>query len=217
MSARAIVPLLLVILTRPAFGAGASPVSPGFPGPGFERIAQERGVTVYKDKRADLIRLAAEGVFRAPVSDVERVLVDYDHQVGTIARLSESRILRRAPNALTVYQRLNLPIISDRDYIIRVTMGQTGEVRWINFYSIPDPAIPPRRGVVRVTRHVGSWQLTPVEGGRATLARFHTDIDLAGWLPLWLAKPKAGKEVPQVFSSVCHLLQRSEVRSLSCR
>jgi hypothetical protein len=217
MAVRSVIPFLLASLTNPSFGAEATPFSMSFPSAGFERIAQERGVTVFKDKHADVIRIAAEGVLRAPLSDVERALLDYNHQVGVIARLSESRILRRGPNRFTVYQRLNLPIISDRDYVLEVAVGQTRDVRWISFRAVNDPTVPSRSGVVRVSRHVGSWQLKPAEGGRATLARFQTDIDLGGWLPMWMAKSSAGKELPQVFSSVCHMLDRSEERSLSCR
>ena len=42
----------------------------------------------------------------------------------------------------------------------------------------------------------------PLDGGRATLARFMVRIDLAGWLPKWMARSGSGKEVPELFKQV---------------
>jgi Polyketide cyclase / dehydrase and lipid transport. len=170
---------------------------------GFEVIARERGVTVYQHKDAKNIRVAAEGIINAPPEQVAQALLDYEHQRGVIKRVSESKILEHKPRFLIVYQHLNLPIISDRDYTLFVTWGTSGKLRWIVYRAITERGPPEKDGIVRVTEHDGSWQLTPLGiNGENTQLRFQMTIDLAGWLPRWLARSKAGDEVPDLYASI---------------
>jgi hypothetical protein len=201
--------ILFVALLFPfALRAEKIPFSIPFQSIGYEQIKYSAGVSAYKHKKSENIMLGAEGRIAASPEKVMHALLDYPHQVGVIARLSESRVLQQGANWIRVYQRLNLPVISDRDFILQVSWGQEPkrEVRWIAYRAISDPKIPPRDGIVRVNYHEGSWQLKPLDGGRATWLRFQVTIDLAGWLPKWMAKSSAGKELPALFGEVCQLL-----------
>lgn len=205
--------LLLGFIMVPAAHAEWIPISNSLTPHGFERIAQRRGITVYKHARSAVIRLGAEGRIPYPPAEVERVLLDYRRQVGNIARLSEARVLKQGNRWLQVYQRLNLPVISDRDFTLHVTWGKSRQgLRWIRYRSSTAAGPAPRKGVVRVSDHRGSWQLKSMEGGRATWARFQVRIDLAGLLPRWLAKSGSGKEVPEVFFSLNKLLVQQRMR-----
>jgi hypothetical protein len=115
-----------------------------------------------------------------------------------------------------VYQRLNLPVISDRDFNLKVSWWEKAGVTFVTYKAIPRGDRPPRDGVVRVSHHVGSWQLKPVSDGRQTLARFQVEIDLAGWLPKWMARSGSGKEVPELFGSISEMIRKSRYRSESC-
>lgn len=173
---------------------------------GFEQIARTHGVTVFQDKDSPVIRLAAEGVLGASPQAVLASLIDYDHQVGVIARVSEIRILERGPSHVVVYQRLNLPVIDDRDYVINVTWGGSGDRLWVKYHAVTDRGPAPQDGVVRVTHHDGSWQIRPSGDGASSFVRYQFSMDMAGLVPKWLTKSTAGKEVPNVFSDVCKLL-----------
>jgi len=175
---------------------------------GYEQIAAKDGVTVYKHKTSDIIRLAADARIDAPPEVVGEALLDYRGQIGVIKRLSESRVLSRGKNSLRVYQRLNLPVIDDRDYTLVVRWRREREVLVIHFKTTTEGAPAERKGVVRVPYHEGSWQLRPVDGGRRTLARFMTTIDMGGLLPKWLARSGSGKEVPKVLASVNSMVER---------
>jgi hypothetical protein len=179
---------------------------------GFERIAHRGGVTVFKHKHSDTIRLAADARFKASVDEVRRALLDYEGQVGTIDRLSEARVLGRSGRSLLVYQRLNLPWISDRDFNLKVVWWRQGGTTWIAYRALSRGGVP-ETDAVRVKRHTGSWQLKPVNGGRETQVRFQVEIDLGGWLPMWLARAGSGKEVPGLFASIDSMIQRSRYRS----
>ena len=202
--------IALLLLAFPAAGAFAqelTPFSQNLESEGFLEIDREFGVKVYKDPESDVIRIAAEGRLAATPKQVFKAVLDYEGQVGVIKRVSETRILEKGPGWMLVYQRLNLPIISDRDYTLYVTWGAEGDNLWVNFrssYMGPEK----RDGIVRVIEHYGSWQMKPVNNGRFTLARFQVRIDLAGSLPKWLARSGAGDELPELFQNIRRMLVR---------
>ena len=170
---------------------------------GFELIDHEQGVHVYKHTHSQLIHIAAEGFFQANVDQVQQVLLDYERHVGKVERVSECRIMRRSRDSLLVYQRLNLPVISDRDYFLTVHWGERNGVHWIHYFTNKKRQ-KPRSGIVRVTRHRGSWQLRSTTKG--TLARYQSQIDMAGMLPLWLARSGACDEVSGLFVAIRSML-----------
>lgn len=181
---------------------------------GYERIAHKHGVTVYQHKTADNIRLGTEGVLNAPPEQVAHALVDYERQRGKIGRLSEVRILGCRPGQLSVYQRLNLPVIDDRDFNLQVRWGRLGAGYWISYWAVPR-GVAPREGVVRLSTHSGTWQLQPLPGGKATQVRFMVDIDMAGLLPKWMARSGSAKEMPILFQQVNRLLGEPD-RRIAC-
>jgi hypothetical protein len=175
------------------------------PRPGFEQIAKTRDVVVYKNNTSDVIWIGAVGLIPAPPELVYQALLEYDRQVGKIGRVSEARVLAQEENVLFVYERLNLPVISDRDFVLRVTHGHDPTKRWIHYQAVTDRGPGPRPGIVRVTRNTGAWELVATQGGSATIARCEFRIHLGGMLPLWLAKSRAGSEIPHLYSEICKL------------
>ena len=148
-----------------AVGSGA-PSGIELPRKGFELIANQRGVAVYKNNSSDAIWIGAVGLIPAPPDQVYAALLEYEQQAGKIGRVSEATVLSRGPNALYVYERLNLPIISDRDFVLRVTHGEDAARRWITYRAVSDRGPGPRDGIVRVVRHDGQWELMPTQDGR---------------------------------------------------
>jgi hypothetical protein len=172
---------------------------------GFEEIAREHGVTVYKDKNSDIITLGAEGRIPAPPRRVQQALLDYPRQKGVVEALREVRVLKRGPNWLLVYQRLALPVIDDRDFTLYVKHGEHDGMLWVSYVARSNAGPGEQSGVVRVTNNRGAWELEPIDGGRATRVRYEMSIDLAGSVPMWLAKSGAGDEMPKAFASICRL------------
>jgi|GEM_PF-3282175 len=175
---------------------------------GFEEIDREDGVTVYSDPDSELIRAAAETRLDVPPDVVLQSVLDYEGQRGVVKRVSRSQVLSRSPGRLLVYQRLNLPIVDDRDYTLEVTNGRDGDVLRVTFEVAAGRGLPELDGVVRVPHHSGSWQLKPLDGGRATLVRFQTCIDMGGMIPRWLVRSNTAKELPNLFRDLCLLIDR---------
>lgn len=216
--------LVLLAISQSVACAGASPapttpptaeLTPGqplsrivFQSPPFERLAEDGGVVVYADSSSDLIRVGAEGRFPAPPEQVLAALLDFPRHAKVLDRVSESRTIAEGPNWLRLYQRLSLPVISDRDFTLQVTWGERDGWRWIRYRATrKGPA--PLDGVVRVTHNHGGWDLLPTDSGKATLARYQSNLDLAGSLPTWMSRPGAIDELPSLFLSMCGLLPES--------
>jgi hypothetical protein len=174
------------------------------PPAGFTLVASRANVTVYRHPEGPGVELYAEGDIAAPPSQVLAVLLAYERHPQFVKDVAESRVLRREPAALWVYQRLDLPVLADRDYTLRVTWGQEGNVLWTHFVCDNEQGPPPRRGVVRISLHEGRWLLEPIDGGKATHARYQVRLDLAGSLPGWMARGQAAKEVPALFEGIRH-------------
>lgn len=198
--------------TPPPRGLALPPDSAGGPPRGlrlaearFERVAKVDGISIFEHPTSDLIRIGAEGRLPAPPSEVQKVLLDFPRHADVLERVAVCRILSRGPNELSLYQRLELPVVSDRDFTLRVTWGEAPARRWIRYRAVR--AGPPAEdGVVRVTRNHGGWDLLPIEGGRATWARYQSNLDLAGSLPVWMTKSGAVDELPSLFRAMCRLL-----------
>ena len=185
------------------------PWSEPLTGRGFEKLFDEDGVSVFRHRRSALVRLGAEGRFGVPPDELRRVLLAYERHGKGLKRVVESRVLERGAGWLLVYQRLNLPVLDDRDHVLFVTWGEDDDrTLWTRFRAVNDQGPPPRDDVVRLTHHRGSWQLRAIDGGRATAARYQVSLDLGGLLPGWLARASAGDEVPALFGELCRLLDR---------
>jgi hypothetical protein len=172
---------------------------------GFKQMGERAGVTVYR-RHAHAIDLAAEGDISAPPEVVRKVLLDYANHTKWVHDLGESRVLEQGFHTLSVYQRLALPMIEDRDYTLQVTWGDDGDARWLRFHTT-NAGPPPHKHVVRMPLHQGSWQLIPIDGGRRTHAVYRVEMELGGAMPMWLARGRACKDVPGIFEQI-----RNQVR-----
>jgi hypothetical protein len=186
--------------------AEKTPLSVALPSAGYELVSSKDGVRVFQDRNSDDIRIAGEAELPAPPAAVREVLLDYDRHAGFVPRLADSRVLSRGLDSLLVYQRLRLPIVSDRDFTLRVRWGAEAQVLWIVYEGLRVGGPPPVDGVVRVSVHSGSWQLKPIGNGKTTFARYQTRIDLAGWMPKWLARSRAANDVPGLFAAIRRML-----------
>jgi hypothetical protein len=169
-------------------------------GQGYEKVGERDGVTVYR--RPDhAIDLAAEGDIDAPPDVVRRVLTDYASHTKWVHGLVISRVLDQQPRSVVVYQRLDLPMLDDRDFTLHVTWTDQGASRFIHF-TTTDRGPRPQKGVVRIPIHEGSWELDPVDGGKHTRALYRFRMELGGSLPMWMARGRASKDMPALFNAI---------------
>ena len=170
--------------------------------PGFKHVGGKYGVEVFRDMSSPVIDLYAEGDIEAPPAVVRDVLLDYANASKVTNNVSESRVLEKDEHEILVYQRLNLPIISDRDFTLRATWGRQGRDLTMQ-YGVDNTLGPaPHHGVVRLSTLQGSWLLEPIRDGAATRARYRVQIDLGGSVPRWMVSGGAAKDLPKLFQGL---------------
>jgi START domain-containing protein len=103
-------------------------------------------------------------------------------------RVKEKTFLRETDDEHWTYERIGIPVIADRDYVLHVKLEQpasTGRCE-IPFESIEDPSRPKVSGVVRMSLH-GRWTIVPSGDGKA-LVTYVVSSDPGGSVPALFAK-----------------------------
>jgi hypothetical protein len=103
---------------------------------------------------------------------------------------------------LTVYQRLDMPLIDDRDFTLLVRWIDDGDGKWLRFETANDRGPGVRKHTVRVAVNEGSWRLQPIDGGRATFAVYEITVAMGGSFPTWMGRGRAADEVFSVFTTL---------------
>jgi hypothetical protein len=176
----------------------------GLAEPGYVPVGGHDGVSVYMRKDSGTIELAAVGELAATPAEVQAVLLSYEEHPRIIKALAESTVLARAPGALVVYQHLKLPVVSDRDYTLRVTWTP-GVPSGTAFRVVGDEGPRPMKKRVRMTVLEGRWDLTAI-ADNATRAVYHVKIDFGGSVPRGMVRGGAAKDLPNVFIGYRRLL-----------
>jgi hypothetical protein len=172
-------------------------------------VREENGITVEEEGAADRALPILTGTTTMAVTPAEvaawisatHTFVDWQHNC------EEARQIRKEGVYTIGYNRIGSPWpVSDRDVVLRSTRENLdgGGIR-MEFRSIADDEIPVKRGVVRMPRLVGSYDLTPVEGGTRVI--YTVDSDPGGSLPNWLVK-QASKNLP--YLTLKNLRERAE-------
>lgn len=195
-------------LVTPPEPAGPPAPASALAAEGFESLGEQRRIRVYRRKVPSGIALAAEGTLAGSPDRVLRVLIDYPSHKRWQKHLREQRILARGEGFTDVYERLELPVLDDRDFVVHVTWGSEGDLRWLRFVAATSGGPPAVDGVVRVTAHSGSWRLEPAAGGQRTHAAYRFHIDLAGSFPMWLGSGQAAADLSDLFESIDRELPR---------
>jgi hypothetical protein len=167
----------------------------------YVAVADSHGVTVSMRTDTKDIELVADGRFEAPPEKVLAVMTDYEHARSWQKQLSESRVVARDAHSLDVYQKLKMPIISDRDYTLHVAWGTDDQGMWMRFKR-SDAGPPPVKGVERMPVHEGSWRLDRTPDGKGTIAHYEVRMDLGGSLPASMARKNVAKSIPELFEGL---------------
>lgn len=172
-------------------------------------VRQDQGVEIYSRpfNGSSIPELRGHTHFHGSISDVFRVISDYDHFSDFIPMVRESRVLKRDTRAIWVYQRLGMPSpITDRHYIIKVVddlhAAPTGiiEVTWSldrtqSMSRASNDAIMP-------DAFSGSWHLRDLGLQGDCDAVYTIHVDPAGVLPGWLFVNMSERCLIQVMNAV---------------
>jgi hypothetical protein len=120
-------------------------------------------------------------------------------------------VIREDDRERWTYEQIRAPLVSDRDYVMRVTLLQpasTGQCE-IAFETAKDPAYPPTHDHVRLTNVRGHWLLTPTPAGKVNIT-YQLFSDPGGSVPAFLAKGGQRSAAVDFFKTILARAQKAK-------
>jgi ribosome-associated toxin RatA of RatAB toxin-antitoxin module len=152
----------------------------------------------------------AIGEISASTAIVHAVIDDAESYSQFMPYTVECRVLKREADSLLTYQRISAPLVSDRDYILRVrTTSKTveGGTSYLSRWETENLAGPPeKKGVVRVKLCEGAWLLEPL-GPNTTRVTYSVYTDSGGVIPDFIKKTGSQVAIRKIFAAI-----RNQVR-----
>lgn len=177
------------------------------PAEGWTQESAGKDVVIHSRARggSGIREFRAVGVIDATPAAVFAVLDDSEAYPKFMPYTSETRVLRRDKDTVVAYQRLELPIVSDRDYTLRSKhqrwLGPDGPIYWIRWEPANDEGPAQKEGVQRVNVCEGGWLLEPNDGG-GTRAIYTIYTDSGGTIPPMLANSGSRTAIRKVFDAI---------------
>jgi uncharacterized membrane protein len=185
--------------------------------PGWKDVNLRDGVQIAAKPWAGSAfhEMRATGDMDAPPERILAVIADFERYPDFMPTASQAQVLQRDGDRAYYYMEITPPVISRRDYCIRVTVERLESGSFRNSWAADDSACPPeRKGVVRVHANQGEWLLSPIDGGRRTHVVYRCHIDVGGHVPGWMVNRASAKELPNIFAAVKRTL--SQPRYAAC-
>lgn len=162
----------------------------GFGQEGWELRTENDGIKVYTkifpDSKFKAIRVDMD--LRATLSQIVALLMDVNEGTQWVYATKSAVLLKQiSPNELVYYSEVRLPWpLANRDFIaqLKATQDTKTKIVTIDGPVVPD-YVPVKDGIVRVTRSMGKWIITPV-GPRHVKLVYTLRMDPGGDLPAWL-------------------------------
>lgn len=147
----------------------------------------------------------AIGEIAASTAVVRAVIDDADSYSQFMPYTVECRVLKREGDSVLAYQRLSPPLISDRDYTLRVrTTSKTveGGISYLSQWETENALGPSERpGIVRVKLCEGGWLLEPV-GPNTTRATYSVHTDSGGVIPAFVKNTGSQIGIRKIFAAI---------------
>jgi hypothetical protein len=169
--------------------------------------ANRDGLIIYSRTRegSALKEFKTVGVIEASPGAVFAVLNDVEAYPGFMPYTSECSVLKRTGDCTIAYQRLALPMVSDRDYTLRSehskTPGPNGPIYRIQWEPANDLGPPEKPDVQRVKICEGGWLIEP-NGAGATSATYLIYTDSGGAIPAVIANSGSRIAIRKMFAAI---------------
>ena len=173
----------------------------------WQEVASKDGVTIFSRTRTGSPIKEFRGVGEIDSSShaIFAALDDAEAYTSFMPYTAECRVLQRAHHSRVTYQRLDLPLVADRDYTVRsdyrVTPGAVGPRYFVEWQAANDQGPPPKAGVKRVRTCEGSWLLEPLSTGK-TRATYSIYSGMGGSIPAFIANHGCQTAIYKVFDAI---------------
>jgi hypothetical protein len=168
-------------------------------------ISNKDGVAHYRRERTRSYESKAVGEIAASADLVHAVLDDVESYTSFMPYTAECRVLKRESDSVIAYQRISTPMVSDRDYSLRVRFSSKkveGGTSYLSQWNADNALGPPeRRGIIRVALCDGTWLLEPA-GPNTTRATYTIYTDSGGWIPKFIKESGSQVGIRKLFAAI---------------
>ncbi len=175
---------------------------------GLEVWTRERGGSSFDEVMAR-IRIAASA------EQTWAVLEDVARYREFMPYLEDAAILERiGDSVLYQYQKIDPPILSARDVIMRVETERSAGVYRRRYHAAHHPSAPsPDEDTVRLTLLEGEWTVQ-IAGDDASVLTYVVFADPGGSVPAWAANYANTISIPRLMAALRQRVEHLRARSL---
>ena len=161
--------------------------------PSWEKIHNEKGVTVYQRESSlgDLPDFKAKTRIQASLFDIIAVIRDVDRREEWVFRCKDSKVVKRYTDfEVLLYHRTDSPWpTSDRDAAITTHLYEQipGKEYLAHFRGVKNDLIPVNDDAVRLPIIEGYYRLNFISA-QETQVTYFVHLDPGGYLPRWLVR-----------------------------
>jgi ribosome-associated toxin RatA of RatAB toxin-antitoxin module len=198
---------LLVAATSWCSGANLTAAEPEATPGEWKVVSTSDNVALYRRPRPGPghYESKAIGEIAAPIAVVRAVVDDVDSYSRFMPYTVESRVLKREGDSVLTYQRISAPLVSDRDYTLRIRTTSRkveGGTSYRSRWETENEAGPAERpGIVRVKLCEGGWLLEPL-GPNATRATYTVHTDSGGVIPAFIKNTGSQIGIRKIFTAL---------------
>ena len=181
---------------------------------GWKRKLKDQQLSVYARSRrgSDVREVLAVTQIDAPLQTIVSALTDFNNYTSFMpGTLEKCEQLQRDGDSYWVFQQLNLPLVSDRYYTIRLQLSEPTEFPdWtvLQWTLATEPGYQRKGRGSKVEFNDGYWSLRPQpDGSTQVIYYIHTD---PGHLWSWVVDLANNKAVPDVVKAVKRKIEKDQ-------
>jgi hypothetical protein len=171
---------------------------------GWKRVDEEHGIVIDARDVPDSSLREVRASIHSPLSPatIAAVVWRYEEHDRFVPRLAHAEVVREVgPDERIVYEQLTLPLLKDRDVVLRARRetGADGTID-IRTTAIDGEGPPATSRFVRVQISEGHWHLAPAAGGTDVVYDIRTDV--GGAVPAWIVNRAQREAVPDLVKAM---------------
>ena len=172
-------------------------------------------VDVRSKKGESIVTVRGTWTVKQSPARLWKAVNDLEHYTEFMPYLEKAKVIKREGASAWQYYSVDAPVISDRDYTLKLTKDPDPgkKDRWrVSWVAANKVGPKPQPGKVRVKVATGSWVFRAKQGGKATLILYTVRSDPGGSIPSWIANRANRKAVPDVMRALLKQSKKSRYK-----